>query len=76
MNSYDNKTCNTFVSDMEAAGFAVEHYRGRYFWEGPAVRAKNFDEAQDVIRATKIKLQSDSMGHSSIWYPKQSGRLV
>lgn len=73
---YDNEICNQFVDDMEAAGYDVEHYRGRSFWTGPAVRATERDREQDIIRATKVRLQSDSMGLGSIWYPVCSGRAL
>ncbi len=72
---YDNAVCNQFVTDMEQAGFDVEHYHGRFFWEGPAVRCEREDE-QDVIRATKVRLQSDSMGLGTIFYPVRSGKLL
>lgn len=74
MLKYDSKDCNQFVEDMEAAGFEVEHYRGRFYWEGPAVRCDR-DSYQDVIRATKVRLQEDDMGLGAIVYPQRSGKL-
>jgi hypothetical protein len=63
-----------FVRDMEKAGYDVFHYSGRYYWEGPAVSTSRRDgiTAQDVIRATKVKLQHDSMGLDEIYYPVAS----
>ena len=50
--------------------FEVEHYQGRWFYEGPAVRIEA-DELQDVIRATSIKLQWDELGKTGlIVYPR------
>lgn len=70
---YDNKTCNKFVEDMKKAGLEIEHYHGRFFWEGPAVRV---DDIQDAMSNTKVELQWDHMGLSFIVYPKQSGKLI
>ena len=73
MLKYDNKICSRFVKDMENAGLEVENYKGRYFWEGPAVRCSDL---QDVLSETKIKCQWDSMGRGYIVYPIASGKLV
>lgn len=54
-----------FRIDMEEAGFKVEEYRGRFYWQGPSVEVDR-DELQDVIRATKVKLQSDNMGRDGL----------
>jgi len=60
--AYTNKD----VRDMEAAGLEVEHYHGRYFYQGPAVRV---DSVQDALSETKVKCQSDQMGLGFIVYP-------
>jgi len=66
---YTDKSCIKFVKDMEAAGLEVEHYRGRFFWEGPAVRVDHIDEC---IQETKVKCQWDQLGLGSIVYPRSS----
>lgn len=60
-----------FVRDMERAGIEYEEYKGRFFYHGPAVRTneKGFPTRQDVIRATKIRLQCDNLGLDFIVYP-------
>lgn len=59
-----------FVQDMKKAGHEVEHYRGRFFYEGPAVKCER-DELQDVIRATQVKLQWDHLGRTGlVVYPR------
>lgn len=68
---YDEPDCNRFVEECEAAGLEVEHYRGRFFWEGPAVRA---DCVADVMSITGVRCQHDSMGLGVIVYPIKSGR--
>jgi hypothetical protein len=60
---------NQFVTDLESEGFQVEPYAGRYFWEGPAVRAKGEAELQAIIRATTIEVQWDTLGYGYIVYP-------
>lgn len=66
---YHNETANQFVQDMEAAGLEPYHYSGRFFWKGPAV---DTDSRDDVARATKVKLQQDSMGLGLVVYPVES----
>ena len=58
-----------FINDMEAAGLTVEPYRGRFFWTGPAVRV---DDIQDVLSATRVRCQWDSIGLGYIVYPERS----
>lgn len=64
---YTNPDHIQFVSDMEAAGLEVEHYHGRFMWEGPAVRV---DDLQDAMSETKVRVQYDNMGLGWIVYPK------
>lgn len=72
MKTYTREDCVQFVEDMASAGYEVEHYYGRYSWEGPAVRTSDYGpDLQDVIRATSVKLQWDSMGMNEIVYPVQ-----
>ncbi len=74
---YDNEHCNQFVRDMEDAGYEVEHYRGRFFWEGPACRTVDGEvTAHDIIRATRVSLQQDDMGLGSIHYPVARGKRL
>jgi len=70
---YENKTCNKFVADMKKEGLEVKHYKGRYFWEGPAVSC---NDLQDVMSATKVKVQWDQLGKGYIVYPVASSKLV
>ena len=61
---------NRFVDDMKEEGFKVEHYSGRCYYNGPAVRVREYDDPDDVIRATKVGIQRDSMGLGQILYPR------
>lgn len=54
-----------FAADMERAELEVRHYRGRFFWQGPAVVVSDRDEA---IRATRVACQWDHMGIDWIVY--------
>ena len=69
--TYTNKDCVRFVKDMEEAGYETEHYRGRFYWEGPAVRTdeENGPTLQDVLSATKVKCQRDNLAFDWIVYP-------
>ena len=70
---YAEKHATQFVADMQQADLEVEHYHGRFFWEGPAVRV---DDLQDALRHTDVRCQWDNMGLGYIVYPKQSARLI
>lgn len=54
--------------------YLVEPYAGRFYWEGPAVRADNERELQEIIRATTVPVQWDSLGLGYIVYPVQSDK--
>lgn len=56
-----------FRADMEEAGLEVEEYHGRFYYEGPAVRV---DDLQDALSYTKVKCQWDNMGLGWIVYPR------
>jgi hypothetical protein len=71
MKKYTDKDCVRFVKDMENEGLEVEHYNGRSFWEGPAVRCSDI---QDVLSCTKVKCQWDQMGKGYIVYPRASDK--
>ena len=58
-----------FTDDMQDAGHRVTHYAGRNFYKGPAVEI-DADDFQDVIRATKLHLTTDTLGkHGMVVYP-------
>ncbi len=68
----DEDIYEQFVEDMEKADIEYDgEYNGRYFYHGPAVRTdeKGFPTRQDVIRATKVKVQWDNLGLDFIVYP-------
>ncbi len=67
MQQYTKEHYQQFVEEMNQAGFDVEHYEGRFFWSGPAVRT---DDLQQVLCATKISCQWDNLGLGYIVYPK------
>ncbi len=43
--TYTRSDAIQFVEDMLEADLIVEHYHGRFFWHGPAVRVNNLQEA-------------------------------
>lgn len=64
MNNHDR-----FRHDLEAAGYEVTQYRGRNFYDGPAVRVGKA-EWQDVVRATTVRIQTDELGLGWMIYPE------
>ena len=67
---YGHEDCNRFVQDMADADLEPYHYRGRNFWEGPAV---NVACLQDALSSTKVKCQWDQMGMGWVVYPIAKG---
>lgn len=57
-----------FRREMEAAGYYVEDYQGRFFYSGPAVKISR-GEFQDVCRQTTVRLQTDDLGLGLVVYP-------
>lgn len=61
-----------FRLDMEKAGYPVQEYHGRFFYHGWAVctgeETGEMIDLQDVMSATKVKLQWDNLGYDSIVY--------
>jgi hypothetical protein len=64
---YDNPNHRQFVEDMQNAGLEPYHYRGRFFYEGPAVTV---DDLQQGLGATLVKCQWDQMGRGWVVYPR------
>lgn len=62
-----NKRYEKFKREMEEAGLEVENYKGRFFWEGPAVRT---DDLQETLAKTVIPCQWDTLGLGWIVYPR------
>jgi hypothetical protein len=56
-----------FAADMHLAGLRVQHYPGRFFWQGPAVVVSDRDQA---ISATDVACQWDQMGLDWVFYPQ------
>lgn len=67
----DKDKYEQFIEDMKRAGIECKDYDGRFFYHGPSVRTneKGFPTRQDVIRATKVKVQWDNMGTDFVIYP-------
>ena len=59
------KTHQQFADDMEAAGYTVKAYRGRFFYEGPSVIVPR-EELQDVIRVTHVRVTTDELGRRDL----------
>jgi hypothetical protein len=67
---YNDGECKTFIEESYDYGIeSVEHYNGRYSWEGPAVRIRDSWEAADFIAAISVPVQQDQMGLGVIVYP-------
>lgn len=69
-NEYTKESHVNFVNDMRFAGLgeSLRHYKGRFYWEGPAVSVSRSD-LQKAYGATTVKCQEDSMGLGVIIYP-------
>lgn len=67
---YDNSRYVQFVEDMRAAGIPVRHYNGRWSYSGPAASTDDEFSLQDIMRATRVELTTDSLGLGHILYPQ------
>lgn len=67
----ENETQRQFREDMAKADRDIRFYGGRFFYEGWATVAENFNDVQVIIQATSVRLQWDQLGkHGYIVYPK------
>ena len=64
---------NQVVDEVQDV-WLVEAYAGRFYWFGPAVRADDERELQEIIRATEVEVQWDSLGEGYIVYPVRADR--
>ncbi len=64
--TYYRKDHIKFIDDMEAAGFKIQYYAGRFFYHGPAVSVSNL---QDVMSETKVSVGWDQLGMGFIVHP-------
>jgi hypothetical protein len=64
---YTNEDHKQFVTDMQAVGLKVRHYRGRFFYQGPAVVVP---EVQNALSKTQVQCTWDNMGKEYIVYPR------
>ncbi len=62
-----NKNYEKFTEVMKGAGLEVEHYEGRNFYKGPAVRVDDLETVLSVKGS--IRVQWDNMGKGWIVYP-------
>src|SRR5215472_2390870 len=69
--AYDEPDQVRFVEDMTAAGLRTRHYRGRWYWEGPAVVVVDL---QDAFGATKVRCQWDNLARDWIVYRRPTGQ--
>lgn len=58
-----------FCKDMKEAGHEIRDYKGRFFYEGPAVVV---EDLLDAIGVTDIPLEWDHIGLSWIVYPRRT----
>lgn len=63
---YENETYKKFCDDMLYAGLECEHYRCRWFYEGPAVIVSNI---QDALSHTDVPCIWDNMAKDYVVYP-------
>ena len=66
--TYTDPDCLAFVEWAEDSGLEVQHYEGRFFWKGPAVRLDYVGEAVGI----PVPFQHDSLGLGVIVYPVSS----
>lgn len=68
---YDSDDAKQFIRDAELCDLVPFHYRGRFYWEGPAVRVSSFGEFK-----TDVPVQHDSLGLGFVVYPVEPAFLL
>jgi hypothetical protein len=72
MVTYTKAAALQFVEDAEDAGYEVEHYEGRAYWEGPSIEVDSLFELQRALAQISVPCQWDSMGKTGyVLYPHQ-----
>lgn len=68
---FSNADHQKFIKDMRRFGVKVGVYaaRGSFGKEGPCAYTDDEHDAQDIIRATKVKLRQDTLGKRYVLYP-------
>lgn len=66
---WTNKNYQKFHQRLEAHGYEIEIYHGRFFYFGPAIIC-SCGERDRIARLTEINLQHDTMGLGIIVYPR------
>jgi len=69
---YDCDIAKKFCNDMKKTDYEPEHYHGRFYWEGPAVRCYDPDS---VRASTSVPIITDQMGLGYIAHPIKSAKL-
>jgi len=65
---YTHPDHQRFVRDMQdSCAGELMHYKGRWFWEGPAV---SVDDVQDALGCTKVPCQWETLGMGYVVYPR------
>lgn len=68
---FPDKDHQKFIKDMRRAGVEVGIYSGRgsYGKEGPCAYTDDEHDAHTIVRATKVKLNQDTLGKRYVLYP-------
>lgn len=69
MATYAKAHHNQFVTDAEAASLIVFTYKGRYLYNGPAVRTSDVDAVKGI---TSVVLNYEIDGSEFIVYPNDT----
>lgn len=70
--TYTASDCVAFCEAALGEGCRIEHYHGRFCWEGPAVRTDKDHDVHDLVAMAKeagVPVKTDQMGMGHIVYP-------
>jgi hypothetical protein len=58
-----------FIKEVEEIGYEISLYHGRNFFHGPCIKG---NDLQNMIRATSVQCNWDSLGLGFVVYPEIS----
>ena len=64
-----NDTYRKFAVQCKEAGYEVQWYRGRGFYEGPSVTVDTWDDVLKVCHVVTMQVKTDNMGLGHVVYP-------
>lgn len=76
LKTYTDANFVKFIRRAKKVGYKPYHYKGRFFFEGPAIDVDRYKlvDIEDVFKG--IKVQWDNLGLDFVVYPRRTNSIV